>query len=113
MSRTTNEQFRVITMSTKLSRKICSFMLSKCANPACSSTFRYFHEGKLFLIESGVGPTKGKSEAALRNTGRSRAIGHVWLCSSCCRDMTVYIDDEDKVRVVRKPDGEGTPAVNS
>ena len=87
-------------------------MLSKCANPACLSTFRYLHEGKLFLIEFEAGPTKGKSRAALRNTGKSRAIDHVWLCSSCCRDMTVYIDDEDKVRVARKSDQEWTRAGN-
>lgn len=89
-------------------------MLSKCANPACSNAFRYLHEGKLFLIESGAGPTGGKSEAALQNTGRSRAIDYVWLCSSCCREMTVYIDDKDrdKVKVVRKPDGESTQVGN-
>jgi hypothetical protein len=83
-------------------------MLSKCANPACSNAFRYLHEGKLFLIEFEAGPTKRKSEAALQNTGRSRAIDHVWLCSSCCRAMTVCIDEEDKVRVIHKPDGERT-----
>jgi hypothetical protein len=26
-------------------------MLAKCANPACSATFRYFHEGRLFVFE--------------------------------------------------------------
>lgn len=26
-------------------------MLAKCANPACSATFHYFHEGKLFPVE--------------------------------------------------------------
>ena len=87
-------------------------MLSKCANPVCSNAFRYLHEGKLFLIESEAGPTKGKSEAALQNTVKSRRIGHVWLCSSCCRDMTVYVDDEDKVWVVRKPDRERTRVEN-
>jgi hypothetical protein len=87
-------------------------MLSKCANPACPSAFRYLHEGKLFLIESEAGPPKGASEAALQATGKSRAIDHVWLCSSCCRDMTVYIDDEDKVRVGRKPAREWRRAGN-
>jgi hypothetical protein len=88
-------------------------MLSKCANPACSNAFRYLHEGKLFLIESGGHPMKGKSEAAMQNTGKSRAIDHVWLCSSCCRYLTVYIDDENEVRVVRKPNGERTRVGNS
>ncbi len=88
-------------------------MLSKCANPACSNAFRYFHEGKLFLIECEAGATKGKSEAGLQNNRRSRAIDHVWLCSSCCRDMTVHIDHERKIRLVRKPLGEWTRVGNS
>jgi hypothetical protein len=78
-------------------------VLSKCANPACSSAFRYLHEGKLFLIES---------EAALQNPGKSRTIDYVWLCSSCCRSMTVHIDPEGKIRVVRKPDSERTRVGN-
>lgn len=77
-------------------------------NTGRKSAFRYLHEEKLFLIEPGAGRTKGKSGAALRDIGKSRACDHVWLCSSCCRDMTIYIDDEDKVRVVRKPHGSWT-----
>jgi hypothetical protein len=88
-------------------------MLSKCANPACSNAFRYLHEGKLFLIESEASPMGEKSEAAWQKTRKSRAIDYVWLCSSCCRDMTVYTDDEEKLRVVRKPDGEWTQAAHS
>lgn len=80
-------------------------MLSKCANPACSTTFRYLREGKLFLIESEAGPARGRPTAALQNPGKARGIDYVWLCSSCCRDLTVSLDDEDKVRVVRKPGG--------
>ncbi len=76
-------------------------MLSKCANPVCSNTLRYLHEGKPYLIESIGGPAKSKPEADLQDTDKSRAIGYAWLCPSCCRDMTVYIGDEDKVRVVR------------
>lgn len=87
-------------------------MLSKCANAACSSVFRYLHEGKLFLIEPEAGLTKGKSEATLRDTDQSRAIDYVWLCSSCCRGMTVYIDHERKIRVVRRPDSERTRVGN-
>jgi hypothetical protein len=28
-------------------------MLSKCANPSCPTTFRYLHEGKLYVIAPG------------------------------------------------------------
>lgn len=75
-------------------------MLSKCANPACSNVFRYLREGKLFLIEFEARP--GKSDAASQKAGTCRAIDYAWLCSSCCRDMTVGIDAEDNVRVIRK-----------
>ena len=48
-------------------------MLSKCANPACTRTFRYLHEGKLFWREtdpgSGIG-TVAKGE-------------WFWLCDNC------------------------------
>ncbi len=65
------------------------------------------------MIESEAAPSKGKSELALQNTDKTRAIGYVWLCSSCCRDMTVYVEGKDKVRVVRKRDGERTRVGNS
>jgi hypothetical protein len=55
-------------------------MLSKCANPACSNTFRYFREGKLYVTEP-----KARS-------GHSRVLEYFWLCSTCCRDMTIQID---------------------
>jgi len=29
-------------------------MIGKCANPACSTPFRYLHEGRLFRFERGV-----------------------------------------------------------
>jgi hypothetical protein len=28
-------------------------MLSKCANPTCPTTFRYLHEGRLYVIDRG------------------------------------------------------------
>lgn len=64
-------------------------MLSKCVNPACFNTFRYFHEGKLYLSNS-----KAQS--------RARVLECFWLCSSCCRDMTIQIDDDHAVTVLRK-----------
>jgi hypothetical protein len=68
-------------------------MLSKCANPACSNTFRYFREGRLFLIES-----QPKSR-------KSHSLEYFWLCSSCCRDMTLQVNDGHAVTVFRKQRG--------
>jgi hypothetical protein len=62
---------------------------------------RYFHEGKLYVIESRRSPVV-KPEPKLQDMGQLRAIEYAWLCSSCCQDMTVYFDDEDRVGVVRR-----------
>jgi hypothetical protein len=53
-------------------------MLSKCANPACSATFRYLHEGRLFHVAVG---------AATPEQGTTRE--RFWLCGECSRKMTV------------------------
>ena len=77
-------------------------MLSKCASPACPNIFRYLHEGKLYLIDSKAAafarsgrPAKAKYEV------KSTALQYVWLCSSCCRELTIDADDFG-ISVVRK-----------
>ena len=59
-------------------------MVSKCANPQCSSTFRYLHEGRLFHV-----PLRsiGKTE-----TGRpGSAMEYFWLCAECSRSMKLIL----------------------
>jgi hypothetical protein len=65
-------------------------MLSKCANPACSNTFRYFREGRLFLIDSET------------ESSKSRSLECYWLCPACCRNMTIQIAHGHAVAVCRK-----------
>ncbi len=60
-------------------------MLSKCANPACSTTFRYLHEGKLYLIDTKAFAGR-KPPADLKYAGKASTLEYVWLCSSCCRE---------------------------
>ena len=55
-------------------------MLSKCASPGCSTPFR----------------------SDLRYARKSRELEYVWLCSSCRSDLTIQVDDDHGVRVVRK-----------
>ena len=78
-------------------------MLSKCANPTCSTTFRYLNEGKLYLIDSKAALVRNGLQAELRYAGKSCSYEYFWLCSSCCREMTIQIDNKVEVRVVRKP----------
>jgi hypothetical protein len=78
-------------------------MLSKCANPACSTTFRYLSEGKLYLVDSKEVLTRHGARAGLKCAGNSCSYEYFWLCSSCCRDMTIQIDNKFEVSVVRLP----------
>jgi hypothetical protein len=59
-------------------------------------------------METKGGRAKGKPEDA----GGSRAIRYAWLCSSCFRSMTVCIDDENRVAVVRRSAEEWTCEMN-
>lgn len=93
-----------------LSKEDLQYMLSKCANPACSNKFRYLYEGKLFLTDFPAGPTRGKSGADLPDSGKLGAVDYVWLCSSCCREMTVCVDGQGKFTVVRNPAGDRAQA---
>jgi hypothetical protein len=78
-------------------------MLSKCANPACSTPFRYLSEGKLYLIDSKAGSLRQGARAESKSTGKSGIYEYFWLCSSCSLDMTIEIDSKFKVSVVHKP----------
>jgi len=77
-------------------------MLSKCANPACSATFHYFHEGKLFAIESGIDSQAMGPRFGPECTGRPHSLQYFWLCSSCCRVMTIQSDGDRGVAILRK-----------
>ncbi len=70
-------------------------MLSKCANPPCSSTFRYLHEGKLYLVNS-ISHCDGRrrlSTAAIKSE-------YAWLCSVCSSYMTIIINEENGTMMV-------------
>lgn len=73
-------------------------MLSKCANPACSTPFRYLREGKLFEIESDrpIETAGGFSKPV-------RRIEFFWLCGECSAELTVVNDHEKGVVTVPIP----------
>jgi hypothetical protein len=53
-------------------------MLSKCASPSCSTTFRYLREGKLFHVAAGSATSE-------------QGVTHepFWLCGDCSGKMTI------------------------
>ncbi len=77
-------------------------MLAKCANPACSATFRYLHEGKLYAIESTAGSPRWKPHADPEYGSSVHTLEYFWLCSSCCCAMSVQSDGDHGITLVPK-----------
>jgi len=68
-------------------------MLNKCANPECSAIFRTLRDGKVFVME-----VKPDCHGGVSGHGRERE--YFWLCNSCCRNMTVIVDNGTRAQVV-------------
>ena len=77
-------------------------MLAKCANPACSATFRYLHEGRLFVFAAKPDPLMRGPPADPDYLGKSQTPQCFWLCSSCCSTMTLQPDEDHGVTVIGK-----------
>ena len=67
-------------------------MMSKCANPACSSAFRYLRDGKLFQVPFGSIKSSDTTTPACDE--------FFWLCGSCSKDLTIVVDPIEGVRTV-------------
>jgi hypothetical protein len=77
-------------------------MVSKCANPTCSGTFRYLHEGIIFHVAVG---SAAQEKVAIQGIPK---IERFWLCGECSRKMTV-ISHASGVLVVSPRTAIGTP----
>ena len=71
-------------------------MLDKCANPACSETFRRLRDGRVFVMEI-------ESDYQSSTNERARQRQYFWLCNSCCLTMTVISEKGKRARVVPLP----------
>jgi hypothetical protein len=65
-------------------------MVSKCANPVCSASFRYFREGRLFEIEVTANQLTSPANPQRKP---HRKVEYFWLCSSCATKLTVKADE--------------------
>ncbi len=65
-------------------------MLAKCANPICSSIFRYLDEGKLFRVENGQ----------VQTGEYKRQVEYFWLCPACSEKMTLHLSEEKTVTTI-------------
>jgi hypothetical protein len=75
-------------------------MVSKCANPSCSTPLIYLREGKLFIMEHVPEP-KVKQQTGPKSKKPSN-VEHFWLCGPCSAQMTLTYDRKTGVRVLPK-----------
>jgi hypothetical protein len=76
-------------------------MLSKCANPSCSTPLVYLREGKVFRMEN---PSQAEREAEAQ-ASKPRPVNrveHFWLCGPCSADLTLAYDRHHGVQVIPK-----------
>lgn len=71
-------------------------MVSRCANPKCSTEFKYFREGRLYEFTAGCdGSWRTLSEAP----GKVARRELFWLCQHCAQFYTMICEDGE-LRVV-------------
>lgn len=75
-------------------------MLSKCANPTCSTPLVYLREGKIFMMEQSLQPEIRRNGPVLVKA--ANRVEHFWLCGPCAATMTITHDDQLGVVVVPK-----------
>ena len=74
-------------------------MVSKCANPDCAATFRYFHLGRLFRLEIDAGLDRRRSLGADDEIKKPlRRIEFYWLCQDCAQKMTIVFEKGVEVK---------------
>ncbi|PYX96097.1 MAG: hypothetical protein DMG64_06520 [Acidobacteria bacterium] len=93
-------------------------MVSKCANPACSTPFHYLREGKIFRVEVEVTPPGGISALSsqpkneIPNGNKNPFLvssrkpmlkaEHFWLCGPCSQSMSLLFDKDNGISVIPK-----------
>jgi len=87
-------------------------MVSKCANPNCSASFRYLREGALLFFESNYDcePSFGIEGTGTVRKG-PRRLENFWLCADCSSRLVFRIV-RGKVVVVPRGDA-ANPALNT
>lgn len=64
-------------------------MVSKCANPECTASFRYFHHGKLFRLESSAASSADGENGMNPHAPR---LEFFWLCDQCAAILTLTFE---------------------
>ncbi len=78
-------------------------MLHKCANPACSTRFRYLGRGKLFQIEMARFEEAAAAGASWRKRRPLHRVERYWLCDDCASSLTLTFERGCGVSAVPLP----------
>jgi hypothetical protein len=65
-------------------------MLTKCANPACTTSLHYLREGKILMYRFGRQTESGRS-----------SVEHFWLCGLCSQSCD-FAPNSGTVSVIPK-----------
>jgi hypothetical protein len=80
-------------------------VISRCANPACSTRFRYLHEGRIFQFEVRSIPVAGVDARTTKSP--PRGTEYFWLCDSCALNMTLVLEPDAEIALVPVQRGVG------
>jgi hypothetical protein len=99
-------------------------MVSKCANPSCSTPFHYLREGKIFRVEVEVSASHPAQETVELSDGKkfpfllasnkaARKTEHYWLCGPCSQTMNLQFDKDAGLLVFPKQQARAAHAAAS
>jgi len=71
-------------------------MLSMCANPGCTSKFRYLHQGRVFFVESH---RHEDFSPRVNFVGYVDGMQYAWLCDECSTKYEVVLDKDERIQV--------------
>ncbi len=77
-------------------------MISKCANPTCTTPFHYLRDGKVFRVDLNDTNENLNSPYLVDGNKAHRRTEHFWLCGSCAQTMYLVFDKQSGMCVVQK-----------
>lgn len=77
-------------------------MLSKCANPSCSTPLVYLREGKIFMMEHAPGQQRVSTPDQAGQASPAPRVEHFWLCGPCSAEMTLVYDRQAGILILPK-----------
>ena len=78
-------------------------MLSKCANPVCTTPFHYLRDGKLFQIDTSLNRPQSVGPQLVDEPRQPHRIEFFWLCAECSSTMTLAFQRGKGVVMVPLP----------